>query len=739
MGMDKEEKKLLPNGGYPMHTFEDVKGLFFPYITSKKGRKLIEDAYLLATEKHSGVFRKSGEAYIQHPIEVAYILAQLQCGPETIAAGFLHDTVEDTDLTIEDIKKRFGEDTGMLVDYVTKIQRMKLSHKDEADFEAEDHRKIFIGMAKDVRVILIKLADRLHNMRTLDSLKPERQIALSEETLNVFAPIAHRLGIYKVQSELEDLCLKHLKPEIYSNILRLLNEKEANRAESLTALKKRIADILFQRKLPFRIESRIKSIYSIYRKMYEKHYNFDEIYDVLAIRIITESELNCYEILGIIHSLYRPVPGRFKDYIAMPKPNMYQSLHTTIISGDGNIYEIQIRTEEMDVIAESGIAAHWKYKEGDYDAKKEQEDIEDKLSWFRDFVFLSSDSQDAKAKDYLANLSQDIFNANVYVFTPMGKVIELPQGATVIDFAYKIHTKVGDTAVGATVNGSGVTLGSVLKTGDVCEIRTAKNAPGPNDSWLAIAKTSSARNHIKRFLNEKNAALTREDNIASGKRYISDFFKDNGIEEAEMEKLISQDNVLKEFGVDNIENLYININSRNPIPSAVFDFLGLKRIPKNNHPQIKNIPSSSNPITFDGGENVKVSLAKCCHPIPGDDIVGYITKGSGVQVHRTTCPNISNAGARLIDVHWRDDLISQKYPVELRIYANDRPNLVADVLNALATKDIAYNDLRAKLNNQTMSTIISLTAYVTDTNTLEAAFNDIRGVKGVYQIERHMN
>ncbi|MBR3675323.1 MAG: bifunctional (p)ppGpp synthetase/guanosine-3',5'-bis(diphosphate) 3'-pyrophosphohydrolase, partial [Bacilli bacterium] len=423
----KESKKLLPNGGYPMHSFDDVKELYFTYIKNQKDRDMIEKAYLFAANKHKGVFRKSGEPYIQHPIEVAYILASLQGGPETIAAGLLHDVVEDTDATIQDIEREFTPDVALIVDSLTKIQRMKLSHRTEQDFEAEDHRKIFLGMAKDVRVIIVKLADRLHNLRTLDALKPERQQALAKETLDVFTPIAHRLGIYKMQSEMEDLSIKYLEPEKYNEILALLNAREANRQGSLDALQKRIADLLFENKIKFRMESRIKSIYSIYRKMYLKHYNFDELYDILAVRIITDSVMNCYTILGIIHATYKPVPGRLKDYIAMPKPNLYQSLHTTIVSGDGNIYEVQIRTEEMDEVAESRVAAHWGYKEGEhYNAREEQRDIEEKLHWFRDFVSMSAENESSDAKEYIAALENDVFNANVYVFTPLGKVIDLP-------------------------------------------------------------------------------------------------------------------------------------------------------------------------------------------------------------------------------------------------------------------------------------------------------------------------
>ena len=425
--METEEKTLVPNGGYPMHRFEDLETLYFVYIANPKDRDLIKKAYEFAAFKHKDQRRRSGEPYIQHPIEVAYICCQLQSGPATIASAFLHDVVEDTDVTIEEIEEMFGPDVAKIVDALTKIQRMKLSHMTAEDFEAEDHRKIFLGMAQDVRVIIVKLADRLHNMRTLESLAPHRQIALAKETLEVFTPIAHRLGIYTVQSELEDLSLKYLEPQKYQSILSMVNEKYENRKSSLENLKKRLADLLFSHGIPFKMESRVKSIYSIYKKMYKKGHSFDDIYDILAIRIITGTVLNCYEILGMIHSIYKPIPGRFKDYIAMPKPNMYQSLHTSILTGDGQVYEVQIRTEEMDSIAETGVAAHWKYKEGNnYNAKAEQKEIEQKLHWFRDFINVSSEHQDASASEYMEALSNDIFGANVYVFTPLGKVIDLP-------------------------------------------------------------------------------------------------------------------------------------------------------------------------------------------------------------------------------------------------------------------------------------------------------------------------
>lgn len=727
--------KLIPNGGYPMHRFVDVKAAASLYISKPESMKLIEDAYLFAKEKHEGLVRRSGEPYIQHPIEVAFILAQLQTGPETIAAGFLHDVVEDTDATIEDIRKRFGADVAFIVDSLTKIQRMKLSHRTESDFEAEDHRKIFLGMARDIRVILIKLADRLHNMRTLAALKPERQLALSRETLDVFTPIAHRLGIYTIQSELEDLSLKYLEPEKYATIEKLLNERATHRKDSLEALQKRIADILFERKIPFRIESRVKSIYSIYRKMFLKNHDFDEIYDVLAVRIITATELNCYEILGIIHSTYKPVPGRFKDYIAMPKPNMYQSLHTTILAGDGNIYEIQIRTEEMDSVAETGVAAHWKYKETGYNAREEQRDIEEKLHWFRDLVSISEDEEDAKS--YMTALSNDIFNANVYVFTPMGKVIELPQKATILDFAYKIHTKVGDQAVGAVVNGNFVPLNTELKTGDVCEIRTAKTAPGPNERWLDYVVTNGARTHIRRFLNAKHEEIMAEENIRKGRESASDAFKMADIDEAEMERLLSQSKVFNEYHVDSLDELYKAIAARKPTAGAVLDFLGIKRKPTTpkilkKNPQVED----KNPVYVEGVTNIAITLGKCCTPVPGDPIVGFITRGKGITVHRADCSNVRGHEERLLPVHWKEDLGGSAYPAAISVRAADRPNLVADILNTMAMRSIPVSDMRARLVGQTGEVLVTMTCYLKSASVLDDLYAAIKAVNGVRECRR---
>ncbi len=734
-----DEKRLLPNGGYPMHTFEDLKALYYTYITNPDDRKTIESAYEFAKAKHEGQTRKSGEPYIHHPIEVAYILASLQSGPATIASGLLHDVVEDTDATIEDIERLFGEDVAKIVDSLTKIQRMKLSRMTAADFEAEDHRKIFLGMARDVRVIIVKLADRLHNLRTLDSLSSERQKALAKETIEVFTPIAHRLGIYTMQSELEDLSLKYLEPEKYQAILSLVNEKYENRKHSLENLKKRIADILLEHKIPCRLESRVKSIYSIYRKMYQNGHNFDEIYDVLAIRVITQTVINCYEILGIIHSTYKPIPGRFKDYIAMPKPNLYQSLHTSIVSGDGSIFEVQIRTEEMDQVAESGVAAHWKYKEGGhYNAKEEQKEIEEQLHWFRDFVSLSGQQKGKSASEYMESLSNDIFGANVYVFTPLGKVIDLPTGATTLDFAYKIHTKVGDQAVGAVVNGSLVPLNTVLKTGDVCEIRTSKTSSGPNDSWLEIAKTTSAKAHIRKALQKRDAEQVRQERIKAGKAQLLDAFKSAGFEEAEALKLVDSDKMRNEYHFQTLDDLFVLVAIKNPSAAAILDFL---RIKKKTGFEFKK-PSGKkeddhNPVEISGGASgLAITLGKCCTPIPGDDIVGYITRGKGITIHRKSCPNVANEAKRLIDAKWKDNLGISTYPVDIEVYANDRPGLIADILQVFAAKGVGVSDLKAHLIASTMNDVVSLTVSVPNSKTLQDCFADLLGTKGIYSVGR---
>ena len=733
----EKAKVLKINGGYPLHTFEDIEDIYSTYITSPEDKAKIREAYDFILEKHEGQLRKSGEPYYHHLIEVSYILAQLHCGPNTIAAGFLHDVVEDTDTSIEDIRKRWGDEVASIVDSLTKIQRLKLSKMNSEEFEAEDHRKIFLGMAKDIRVILIKLADRLHNMRTLDSLSSERQLALSKETMDVFVPIAHRLGLDIIKSELEDLCLKYLEPEKYKEITKLLSKKAKTMGRSLDNLKKKIADILFQHNVPFDISSRVKSIYSIYRKMYIKGHPFDEIFDILALRIITQTEIQCYEILGLIHKSYKPVPGRFKDYIAMPKANMYQSLHTTVVGGDGNFYEIQIRTDEMDKIAETGIAAHWAYKEGNgYNSQKEQQEIENKLHWFRDFVSMSSTGHEGSAKEFMDNLTHDIFDANVYVFTPKGKVIELPQGSTPVDFAYHIHTRVGDTCVGALVNGMMVPLNTVLKTGDLVEIKTAKNNPGPSEGWLDFVKSGAAKSAIRKYIAKKNAEMIREDKIAKGKQSCLDAFRDREIEEEEMMNYLNDDKLLNYFGFDSVDDLFVGVSGRKPVPSAIIEFLRIKKpinLPTGG--RVKTKSGDDCPVYCKGAGKIAIALSNCCTPIPGDDIVGYVTKGKGIAVHRKNCPNVANENQRLVDVFWRDDIEFATYPVDVLIKANDRNNLLVDIMSTLTASKVTLSNIHARLvNNGTVD--ITATLLISDAKRLNDVCNILHSVSGVYSISR---
>jgi GTP diphosphokinase / guanosine-3',5'-bis(diphosphate) 3'-diphosphatase len=716
------------------HTYEDVAEIFFAYITNAEDRAIVRKAYEFADEKHRGILRKSGEPYVHHLIEVAYILATLQGGPNTIAAGFLHDVVEDTDVTVDDLKQLFNEDIGLLVESLTNIQRLKLSHRQPEDFAAEDHRKIFLGMARDIRVIIIKLADRLHNMRTLDSLSPIRQKVLSKESLEVFAPIAHRLGMFAIKTELEDLSIKYLEPEKYQIVLDQLNKRTKNREKSLNEVIKKIADMLLQFPIQFQIESRVKGIYSIYRKVFLQNHNFDEVYDILAIRVITDTVAHCYEVLGYVHTVFTPISNRFKDYIAAPKPNLYQSLHTTIISKDGQVYEVQIRTKEMNELAETGVAAHWRYKEGsNYSPQKEQKEIEEKLFWFRDLITLAD--QQGDAKEVMENLQKDIFEAQVYVFTPKGKLVELPNGSTPLDFAYRIHTGVGHSAIGAIVNGSLVPLHTVLNTGDIVEIRTSNNSVGPNEGWLKIAYTAAAKNHIRKFLQKKNNEMLRDEKITKGKSNLVDAFKDHGINEKEMIELVNQPKVLQQFEMETVDDLFVAVQNRNPAPQAIIDFLKIKKkfvlsLGKNDQKLFKGsiiVPSAG---------KVAVTLGSCCRPIPGDDIVGFITLGKGITVHRLGCPNIIHQQARLTEVYWNDQLEASMHPVDIRLECADRGDLIIDIMGVFSQMKISVSKLNAKLHSATMTTTVTATISVSDSKRLSDVFNVLLNVAGIYEIQR---
>jgi len=716
------------------HTFGDVLEKYFAYISNPEDRALIERAYKFADDKHAGILRKSGEPYVHHLIEVAYILASLQGGPHTIAAGFLHDVVEDTSVTVEDLKATFNEDIASLVESLTNIQRLKLSHRKPEDFASEDHRKIFLGMARDIRVIIIKLADRLHNMRTLQALSPTRQKVLAKESLEVFAPIAHRLGMFEIKTELEDLSIQYLEPEKFQMVIDQLDKRTKNREKSLDEVKKKIADMLLQYRLNFSIESRIKGIYSIYRKVFIQEHNFDEVYDILAIRIITDTVAHCYEILGYIHAMFTPLSNRFKDYIAAPKPNLYQSLHTTIIAKDGQVFEVQIRTKEMNELAETGVAAHWRYKEGtNYNPQKEQKEIEEKLFWFRDLITLADKEGDAK--EVMENLQKDIFEAQVYVFTPKGKLVELPNGSTPLDFAYRVHTGVGHAAVGAMVNGSLVPLNTLLKTGDVIEIRTSNSSPGPNEGWLKIAHTATAKNHIRKFLQKKNNEMLREEKIVKGKQNCVDAFREHGIGEKEMLGLINQPKVLVKFEMPTLDDLFIGMNNRNPAPAAIIEFLNIKKKPMFTLGK-KPIHTNKAAVLVPSAGKVAITLGSCCTPIPGDDIVGFITKGKGITVHRIHCPNITQSKSRLTDVVWNEQLETTLHPVDIRLESNDRQNLIIDIMGAFSQLKVSVTNLNATLHPTTQTSTVNLTILVTDAKRLNDIFNVLLNIAGVYEIHR---
>ena len=726
-------------------TFEKLQNDYSTYIKDPKDLALIERAYRFAEKKHEGQFRKSGDPYISHCLGVADILAELQVGPQTICAGLLHDTIEDTGTSREEIEQEFGKEIGNLVEALTKVTR--LSDYKNVEFTAENHRKIFVAMAKDVRAIIVKLADRLHNMRTLQFQPEEKQRRISKETLEVYAPIAHRLGLYKIQTELEELSLFYSEPEKYRSIEQKVEMVYQDARSGLDKLKRELERILAPTHIPFKILDRVKSIYSIYKKMYIKHYTFDQIYDIMALRVITETEQNCYEILGYVHANFKPVPGRFKDYIAMPKPNMYQSLHTTVVTDTGHFFEIQIRTEKMDETAEGGVAAHWRYKEGSpYDPKKEQVEIENQLHWFKDFVSMTDEDEKGQtAKDYVETLSHDIFDANVYIFTPKGNVICLPNGATPIDFAYRIHSDIGEHLVGAKVNNILVPISTPLKTGDIVEVITGKNA-SPNSEWLNIAKTNFARNKIRKYLVRQNADYIREDAIKKGRQALID-----GLRERKL--LIDPSKVVTKKVLDGLkcpgtDDLYILLASKTVAPSQVIELSeNVTYSAKKTSAQLteeinrkkakKNVTDS---VLLANGDTVMTNLANCCLPIPGDEIIGFVSTGQGVKVHRKECPNVKAADpSRLIAVKWNPDVPKAEFLVDLAVQCHDRDGLLMDVLNVLNNNQAKLFKVNAKYHPGTSTTTISVTMSVENRDSLDKYIQLLTGVKSVFQVDRLMH
>ena len=724
-------------------TFEECMENVQTYIKRPENIELIQKAYDFAYEHHKGQFRKSGEPYVIHVIQVANTLALMHCGPKTIAAGLMHDTVEDCQgVTPDTITELFGQEIATLVDAVTKIGAIKF--KDEEEYLASNHRKLFIAMAKDIRVILIKLADRLHNMRTLQYMRPEKQKKIARETLSVYAPIAHRLGISEIKNELEDLSFKYLDYKKYEEIIDLVKQRESDRNEQVHEMISDIESIMQEYNIQYRIFGRSKHFYSIYKKMVTKNKRFEEILDLLAIRIVTDSVVHCYEILGYIHAKYRPIPGRFKDYIAMPKANMYQSLHTTIVEPEhGNIFEIQIRTEEMDAIAERGVAAHWKYKENrNYTPEYEQKEIEDKLSWFRDFSMMT-DEESEDPLEYMNVLQKDIFEANVYCLTPRGKVIALPSGSCPIDFAYRIHTEVGNKTVGAKVNGAIVPLNTPLKTGDVVDILTNNNSVGPSADWIKIVKSGHARNKIRTFL-QKQEQQSRKESIKLGQSMLEDEFRRLKLDPKSMDQK-RLESILTSLSFKSVDDLYVGIAMKRVSLQSIVDRLVKNRSNMLEDQEIMKIYNkqpahvtkhSSCGVIVPGVDTIAVSLANCCRPIPGDSIIGYISKGQGVKVHRADCPNIVNEKKRLIPVQWEEGLDEKQYEVNLIIHSDDRNYLLSDIVTTLQQCNVYLKHVDSAVDDGNLEATTKLTVSVKNAAHLQNLISNLKKVRSVNEVIR---
>ena len=723
-------------------TFEECFANIQTYIRKPENLALIEKAWQFAHKHHEGQFRKSGEPYEIHVIQVAYILSTLHSSPTTIVAGLLHDAVEDCEeVTTDIIREEFGQDVAAIVEAVTKIGAIKF--KDEKEYLASNHRKLFIAMAKDIRVILVKLSDRLHNMRTLQYMKPEKQKKISNETLSVYAPIAHRLGISQVKNELEDLSFKYLEPAKYEEIKNLVRQREEDRNDQVQMMIKEIQDMLDEYHIPYRIFGRSKHFYSIYKKMITKNKRFEEILDLLAIRIVTDTELHCYEILGYIHAKYRPIPGRFKDYIAMPKANMYQSLHTTVVEPTcGSIFEIQIRTEDMDAVAERGIAAHYRYKESPDTAALGQKELEDKLTWFRDFSMMT-DEESEDPLEYMNVLQKDIFEANVYCMTPRGKIIALPQGSCPIDFAYRVHTEVGHKTVGATVNGAIVPLNTQLKTGDVVSILTNKNSPGPSADWIKIVKSGHARNKIRAFL-QKWDQQDRKDRVHQGQQMLEDELRrlKGDAKDLDIRKVES---ILSSLSLKSADDLFAGLADRKISLQAVTDRLIRNKPGAVDDEEIMKIynraagrshRTSECGVVVPGIDAIQVSLANCCSPIPGDAIIGYISKGQGVKVHRTDCPNIVNEKKRLIPVNWDQEPEDKQYEVKLLIRSDDRNYLLSDIVTTLQQNNAALKHVDSAVDDNNLTATTKLTVGVHDARHLTTLMANLKKVRSVNEVIR---
>ena len=723
------------------HTIEDVINQASLYLHKKQNLDVIYKAYEVARRQHEGQFRKSNDPYIQHPLEVAYMLCEYHAGPNTIAAGLLHDVLEDTSITYEKMVEMFGEDITSIVDGVTKISKLKYMTQEK--ILAKTHQKILIAMAKDIRVILVKLVDRVHNMRTLEFQPLEKQKKIARETIDLYAPLAHRLGMYRIKAELEDLSLRYLDPTLYNHISGLITDQRKAREEDINNMQDRLEHLLKTSNIKdFKIKGRIKNIYSVCEKMQKKNLQFDEIYDLMALRIIVSTVEDCYHVLGIIHGEWKPIPGRFKDYISTPKPNLYQSLHTTIVGPNGKIYEIQIRTYEMDSVAEFGVAAHWSYKEENknYSPQKEQEEISTKMRWYRDL--LNYTEVDDENDDPMYKVKEDIFSASVYVFTPRGDVLDFPMGSTPLDFAYRVHTEIGNRTVGAIINGRIVPLTYKLKTGDVVEIKTSPNFNGPVESWLKIVKTSHAKHKIISILNKRQ----REMLIIDGKNEFERTLKVEGHQPIKMDdKLIKK--FFSKLNIDTLDDFYYEVGKKTISSKAAINrILGINEEKLDDEALIKHyqqIEAKAKKATnefgviVDGLEKAQIKIASCCHPVYGDDIVGFVSKGQGIVVHRAECHNnFSNNQERMINVYWDRDFENKHFETHLLIISFDRRNIIADIVTLLTgINNLSILSISSSKNKSNdLQTKLKLT--VDNVNTLEAAITKIQMIEDVYSIER---
>ena len=711
---------------------------------------MIEKAYKLAVKAHGDQRRKSGEPYIIHPLWVAIILADLEMDKETIAAGMLQDVVEDTKFTEEDIRREFGDEVALLVDGVTKLGRLSYS-SDKLEVQAENLRKMFLAMAKDIRVIIIKLADRLHNMRTLQFMTPAKQKEKAKETMDIYAPIAQRLGISKIKTELDDLALKYSQPEVFYDLVNQINARKTEREEFVEQIVEEVSTHMKNANIKAEVNGRVKHFFSIYKKMVNQDKTVDQIYDLFAVRIIVESVKDCYAALGVIHEMYTPIPGRFKDYIAMPKPNMYQSLHTTLMSSVGQPFEIQIRTEEMHKTAEYGIAAHWKYKETGGSNTKGLNTQEEKLNWLRQILEWQRDMSDNREFLSLLKGDLDLFQEDVYCFTPNGDVKNLPNGSTPVDFAYAIHSAVGNKMVGARVNGKLVNIDYKIQNGDRIEILTSQNSKGPSRDWLNLVKSTQAKNKINQWFKKE----LKEDNILKGKDMLTQYAKSKGYKLGIYTKPQFLESVMRKYGFRDWDSVLAAIGHGGLKEGQVFNKL-MEAYDKENQKNLTDeqvleatgeaqeklhVTKNKGGIVVKGIHDVAVRFSKCCSPIPGDEIVGFVTRGRGITIHRTDCVNVLNMSemdrSRLIEAEWQptDNKGSEKYMAEIQVYANNRTGLLVDLSKIFTERKIDMRSINSRTSKQEKATI-SISFEIGSKEELSSLVAKIRQVESVIDVER---